>query len=183
MPVKTNYEIEGLDELKVALKALPKAYETRLIRDAHKEALKPLKRKVASKGRSMRLRRAGSWSIRNDRKRINKNPTAAIMAPTTNLYFLRFLERGTNSRVLKRGIKNPQPFRHHWTTGNKQTTYTMGAWKGARRGKIRAQPYVEKTYVAGAKSIVANVSEVYADTMETVLKRHGVRIRKRINKL
>jgi len=101
-----KYELIGVSEVQSILKELPQALNFSILRSFHRKALsqeivKPLKSVLPY----------SSETVKNIKIGTNRDPnkTAVYAGPTTDAYYLRFVEYGTVERKGGRGRISPRP--------------------------------------------------------------------------
>lgn len=147
MASNTFYQIEGLDQFEKALetldsKTVEKIYSSVNRKVANKEVKKPLAARVDY-----------IHSKRNIKTTKSKDDKTAItVSPSTDIYWTRFLEKGTKERYTK-------------TTG-------------AYRGSITARHQIESVYEAQIDEILKYVQEYYGEEIDNILRRKIKKISK-----
>jgi len=143
-----NFEIKGLREIEQALKQLPQAMAASVLRNAHREVLS---RNVRSKLRALPYKRkkVGIQIFRS-------NKTAVAISISSENYWLRFLDRGTDTRVTA---------------------------KGYNRGRIQGNNMISGIMNEQESVVVRDVMDNYTDIIIKHLNRKINSVNKRISKL
>jgi len=94
--------LEGYDELLKVLQTLGDERQVNnLLKKANKEAVKPVKK--ALQGTPYPSRLTKGMAIRQAKVEGNKHPNAVVVGPTSNVFPIRFLDKGTVERYTKAG--------------------------------------------------------------------------------
>ena len=146
-----KFKIDGLKEVQQALRALPDKLSTSVLKSANTKAareqmLKPLKSRLPY-----------SENVKSQlRIRKGKGPAAILMGPSTDVFYIRFVDKGTVERYTK---------------------------SGAYRGKIRGEFHFRQIHRAQEKPLLKFVGKEYKNTVEKILKSRIKSTGKRIAKL
>lgn len=132
-PIEIKLSIIGLKEIEQALKDLPDAVATQVLRSFHRKVLtdtvvKPLRSFLPYSKRT--TSKVQVWGDKTNR-------SAAIAAPGTDSFWLRFIEKGTVTRVVKKPHVAMMP---NILNGDVQWRTLK---KGTKLGKIVAKHHIE----------------------------------------
>jgi len=97
-----NGSLEGFDELMKILQTIgDDKVMNNLLKKANREAVKPVQR--ALKGLPFKARLTSKMAIRAAKVDGSRHPNAVIVGPTTDVFPIRFVDKGTKERYTKAG--------------------------------------------------------------------------------
>ena len=143
-----SFKIQGLEEVQRALKSLPAALQADILKRANRDILNRLV-KPKFKHLPHRRKKFSVVSVRMDK-------TAVMIGPSSENYWLRFLDKGTEMR------------------------YTR---KGYARGMIRGHNMITRVMEESPDLVIEEVSQNYGQIIEKHLNRKIKSVQKRISKL
>jgi hypothetical protein len=148
-PIEIKMEIVGLKEIQQALKELPSTVATQVLRSFHRKILTDTVVKPMRAALPYSRRTTKNIQVWGDRSKKD----AAIAAPSTDSFWLRFVEKGTVTRILK---KPHVAMMANWGIGEVKWRTLK---KGTKFGKVKATHHMES----------------FIDSqIQTILKKYGV---------
>jgi len=143
--------LEGYDELLKVLKTLGDDKQVNaLLKKANREAVKPVQK--AMKGLPFPARLVKGIAIRAVKVDGNRHPNAVMVGPTSKVFPLRFLDKGTVDRYTK---------------------------AGAYRGKIEGKNIIESFMDQQAKSVQKDAEIKYGEDLVKLTAKDVKRINKK----
>lgn len=144
--------IDGAKELDKLLSGLPKALEVKILRSVHREAAKVIQEEMKAKAP------VGNDSIYNNIKvghnKADDDKTNITVGVTSKGFVARFVEYGTQVRTTK---------------------------KGWNRGDMQPRPFIQPAINSKMDTVMNNLTENYAETINKYLEREVKKISKKNN--
>jgi len=145
-----NGSLEGFDELLKVLKTLEnEKLINSLLKKANREAVKPVQK--ALRGLPYPSRLTKGIGIRAAKIDGNRHPNAVIVGPTSDVFPIRFIDKGTVERYTK-----------------------AGAYRGMIEGKHEIEPLMDNQ----ARTVQKNATTQYGESLVRITAKDVKRINK-----
>jgi len=142
-----RYELKGVKEIQEALLQLPAKVNAKLLQSVHRKTAKKFIIDSLRAGTPYSSTTKKSFVVQNDRE----DPTAVFAGPSSDAFWIRFVEKGTKQRETKKGYN-----------------------RGSITGKNTIEPIVDQQI----EPIINYVNTQYGEEIENFLQKRIKKINK-----